>query len=268
MTTVVQVPAHPGDADVSRSLPAERVIWLTAAEALVRLTEGEVRIEGQFVHGSNDTFLACLDGAEDGPSLHVVYKPRRGEQPLWDFPGGTLARRELAAFVLSEALGWSLAPPTVLRRGPLGGGMVQLFIPHDPALHYLALPDPDRATVCRLVVFDVIANNADRKSGHVLIDPTGRLWAIDHGLTFHVAPKLRTVIWDAAGDRLPSGVADDVQRVAAALADRHSDLRRTMLGLLTAEEVGATVHRAKALIKAGRLPEPDPNVRHIPWPPV
>lgn len=263
-----RIPAHPADADVSQPLPAERVVWLTDAEALARLTEGEVVLEGQFVHGSNDTFLARVEVDGAGPSLHVVYKPRRGEQPLWDFPTGTLARREVAAYALSEALGWSLAPPTVLRRGPMGSGMVQLFIPHDPALHFMALPAPDPAIVHRLATFDVVANNADRKSGHVLSDPEGRLWAIDHGLTFHTEPKLRTVIWEAAGERLAAAVAADLRRVAAALADRHSDVRRTLLALLTADEVGATVHRAKALLKAGRLPAPDPNVRYLPWPPV
>lgn len=242
------------------------MVWLTPEQALARLAGGTVDIEGQFVHGSNDTFLAVVGG--DGPPLHAVYKPRRGEQPLWDFPSGTLARREAAAYALSDALGWHLVPPTVLRKGPLGPGMLQLFIPHDPQLHFLVLAEPDPVAVCRLAAFDVLANNADRKSGHVLTGPDGRLWAIDHGLTFNHEPKLRTVIWEAAGTRLPDAVADDVRRVSDALSLRHGALRQTMLGLLTGEEVGATVHRAKALLRTGRLPEPDPNARYLPWPPV
>lgn len=270
------VPAHPADADPTRPLDAARVVWLTAAEALERLATGTLAVEGQFVHGSNHTFLAVLAGQErprsepprSEPPLYAVYKPRRGEQPLWDFPTGTLAKRELAAHLLSEALGWDLVPPTVLRAGPLGHGMVQLFIPHDPTVHFLVLPEPDDVAVRRLAAFDVLANNADRKSGHVLAGPDGRLWAIDHGLTFNEEPKLRTVIWEPAGDRLPESIRDDIARVADALADRRGALRRAMLELLTAAEVGATVHRAKALLRAGRLPEPDPNVRHLPWPPV
>ncbi|MEO8083789.1 MAG: SCO1664 family protein [Ardenticatenales bacterium] len=266
MPTEPSVPAHPADADPTRTLDDARVIWLTPTEALERLATGSLEVEGQFMHGSNHTFLAVVAGK--GPSLYAVYKPRRGEQPLWDFPSGTLARRELAAHALSEALGWDLVPPTVLRNGPIGPGMVQLFIPHDPALHFLILPSPDDLAVSRLAAFDIVANNADRKSGHVLAGPDGRLWAIDHGLTFHEEPKLRTVIWEPAGTRLPESVSEDIARVAAALADRRGDLRRTMQGLLTAAEVGATVHRAKALLRTGRLPEPDPNVRHLPWPPV
>lgn len=265
MTRPPAVPAHPADADPTRPLDAARVVWLTAAEAVERLRAGTLAVEGQFVHGSNHTFLAVLGGPE---ALYAVYKPRRGEQPLWDFPSGTLAKRELAAHLLSEALGWDLVPPTVLRDGPIGRGMVQLFIPHDPAVHFLVLPDPDDLAVHRLAAFDVLANNADRKSGHVLAGPDGRLWAIDHGLTFNEEPKLRTVIWEPAGDRLPDSVRDDIARVADALAERRGELRRAMLELLTPAEVGATVHRAKALLRAGRLPEPDPNVRHLPWPPV
>lgn len=260
------VPAHPADADPTRTLDPARVVWLSWTDALERLAAGTIEVEGRFVHGSNDTFLAVVAG--HSPPLYAVYKPRRGEQPLWDFPTGTLAKREAAAHALSEALGWGLVPPTVLRHGPLGSGMVQLFIPHDPALHFLVLTSPEPAAVCRLAAFDVLANNADRKSGHVLAGPDGRLWAIDHGLTFNEEPKLRTVIWEPAGTRLPDDVRDDIARVAAALAERRGALRQSMLELLSAAEVGATVHRAKALLRTGRLPEPDPNVRHLPWPPV
>lgn len=263
-----RVPAQRAADDPTAPLAPDRIVWLAPEAALARLAEDDIRLEGQFVHGSNDTFLVTLAGRDGGPDLHAVYKPRRGEQPLWDFPPATLAQREAAAHALSEALGWGLVPPTVLRRGPAGPGMLQLFVPHDPVVHFLTLDDPDPTVVCRLAVFDVVANNADRKSGHVLRDPTGRLWAIDHGLTFNTAPKLRTVIWDAAGAKLPDAVAADLARVADDLADRRGDLRRALAALLTTAEIGATVHRAKALLRTGRLPEPDPNVRYLPWPPV
>ncbi len=263
-----RVPAHPAADDPTRRLAPDRVVWLAPEAALARLASDAIEVEGQFLHGSNDTFLVTLAGGDGAVALHAVYKPRRGEQPLWDFPPATLARREVAAHALSEALGWGLVPPTVLRRGPAGPGMLQLFIPHDPMTHYLALDAPDPLVVCRLAAFDVVANNADRKSGHVLSDPTGRLWAIDHGLTFHVEPKLRTVIWDTAGTPLPPPIAADLARVAAALADRQGPLRRAMAALLAADEVGATLHRIRALLRAGQLPAPDPNVRHLPWPPI
>jgi len=234
--------------------------------ALVLLCKGTLTVEGHIPWSSNATLLAQLT---DGDlAVHVIYKPRRGERPLWDFPQGTLCRRETAAFVVSQALGWELVPPTVLRDGPWGWGALQLFVPHDPAVHYLAMADPDPVVIRRIVAFDVVINNADRKSGHILADEAGQLWAIDHGVTFHVEPKLRTVIWDHAGESLPPEIVADLRRLATGLADPSSAVRAELAGLLSTAEIRALERRTQALVTAGRFPEADPERRAFPWPPV
>ncbi|MFN2526684.1 MAG: SCO1664 family protein, partial [Actinomycetota bacterium] len=167
----------------------------------VLLATGDVEVLGRLPYSSNYTFLARVTG----PSSErlAVYKPRQGETPLWDFRQGTLAARELAAFRVSEAAGWGIVPPTVLRSdAPLGEGSLQVFIEHDPDRHYFALMEERREEFARFAAFDVVVNNADRKAGHVLEDGSGRLWGVDHGVTFHVEPKLRTVIWAFAGESL------------------------------------------------------------------
>jgi uncharacterized repeat protein (TIGR03843 family) len=239
-------------------------VSIERAQAL--LATGELTLEGRLAWSSNVTFLARVT-AGDG-ALLAVYKPRRGERPLWDFPTGTLCQREVAAYEVSEVLGWHLVPPTVLRPGPYGEGMVQAFVPHDPELHYLALESPDLATVQRMVAFDVVVNNADRKSGHVLVAEDGALWAIDHGLAFHVEPKLRTVIWDLAGEPLPPRLVKALRDLAVNLRAPDSALARALDPLLTPFEVAATADRALALARAGRFPEADPDRRSYPWPPV
>ena len=155
---------------------------------------GKIDVEGLVPWGSNYTFIVTI--RHDGKQANAVYKPSRGERPLWDFPDGTLAFREVAAYLVSEALGFPNVPPTILRDGPQGIGMVQLYIEMVDGQHFFTLRDQHRDEMKRIAVFDAIINNTDRKGGHVLLGEDGKLWCIDHGVTFHEEPKLRTVIWD------------------------------------------------------------------------
>lgn len=232
--------------------------------ALTLLAQGELTLGQRLPWSSNGTWIACLEGGET--SAYAVYKPRRAERPLWDFPSGTLHLRETAAFVVSEALGWHLVPPTVLREGPLGIGSLQIFIPHDPEDHYLALERPDAVAVRRIVALDAVINNADRKSGHVLVAEDGQLWAIDHGITFHVEPKLRTVIWDYAGEPLTEDVRAGLAGLAENLAAPEGSLRATLEELLDPGEIDALLARTRRLIRTGVFPGADPNRRAVPWP--
>jgi hypothetical protein len=195
-----------------------------------------------------------------------VYKPATGERPLWDFEAGTLYRRERAAYVVNRALGWDQVPESVIREGPLGPGLVQRFVEHDPDRHLLALGSIDELWVLRLVAFDAIINNADRKSGHVLEDADGRLWAIDHGLTFHTQSKLRTVIWQYAERPIPPGIIADL----SALSERRSDTEviDELRQLLTRGEVTSFQRRVRILIRTGVYPAIPSDRPEIPWPPV
>jgi hypothetical protein len=165
------------------------------------LEDGDLRLVGVLPGASNFTFLAEVTG--DGSAAPVVYKPRRGEMPLWDFPEGTLCNREVAASVLADALGWPNIPPTVLRDGPHGPGSVQLYVDAVPGEHYFTLRDRFPEVFRAVAAFDVVAGNGDRKSGHLLLTPTDTIWAVDHGLCFAARPWLRTVIWEFAGEPLP-----------------------------------------------------------------
>jgi hypothetical protein len=179
-------------------------------QVLQALHKGTLTMQGQFLRGSNYTFLADL--AFDGQEYQVVYKPSRGEQPLWDFPNGTLARREVAAYLVSEEAGWKMVPPTVYRRsGPLGPGSVQLYIEHDPTYHYFNFDEKDHQRLRPVMLFDWLINNADRKGSHVFIDGQDHIWLIDHGLCFHVDDKLRTVIWDFAGEPVAPTLLETVR---------------------------------------------------------
>ncbi|MBV8949716.1 MAG: SCO1664 family protein [Actinobacteria bacterium] len=223
------------------------------------LAEGELEVLGRMPWSSNGTFLGCING--EGGQI-VVYKPRRGERPLWDFPHGSLCAREVASFELSEALGWSIVPETVLRDGPLGTGSVQRFVEHDPDEHYFTLLETHEEAFRKFAVFDVLANNADRKAGHCLrAQSDGHVWGIDHGLTFHPQDKLRTVIWDFAGERLDAEHIEAVRRVAA-----DGSLRDRLASLLSPVEADALVARAEQLARAKRFPEPDPGYHSVPWP--
>lgn len=224
------------------------------------LERGDVEVHGRIAGSSNATLLVTcrLDGTE----LLAVYKPVAGERELWDFPPG-LHRREVAAHRLSEALGWALVPETVHRDdAPFGLGSLQRVVDEDGVSHYFTLRDEDRwqADLRRIAVFDVVANNADRKSGHVLL-AEDRLWAIDHGLTFHVEPKLRTVIWDYAGEPIDDAVATDLARFAA------EPLPADLVELLDPDEQEALVERVHDLLSDGTLPAPGPeHHRPYPWP--
>lgn len=228
------------------------------------LARGDVEIRGRIAWSSNDARLVSVaDGS--GTAMEAVYKPRRGEQPLWDFPPGSLYRREVAAYELARALDWPIVPETVLRAdGPLGPGMLQRFVDHDPRVHYFVLLDDRPLELRRFAVFDVVANNADRKAGHCLLARADdRVYGIDHGLTFHAHPKLRTVIWDFAGEPLTDG-----ERLALERLTRQLDgaFGRRLADLLDPDEVVATRSRTVALLHAGALPEPEDGYRSVPWP--
>jgi len=230
------------------------------ATSLDLLTRAEVRLKGRMPRASNATFLAELH--LDGQTALAVYKPLRGERPLWDFPAG-LFKREVAAYELSQALGWGLVPPTVRRDGPLGEGSIQLFVPADFEQHYFTLlEDPTHHDALRhLCAFDLVANNADRKSGHCLLGPDGRIYAVDNGLTFHVEPKLRTVIWEFAGEPVPEPILEDLARLGEA------GLPRVLVALLAPAEREALRARADALLRKRRFPR-DASGQRYPWPPV
>jgi uncharacterized repeat protein (TIGR03843 family) len=229
------------------------------------LATAPLTVEGRLPWSSNLSLLVTvgepLAGDEPGTEVHAVYKPGRGERPLWDFPDG-LYRREVAAAALSDALGWGLVPPTVLRHdGPLGSGSVQLFVEADYEQHYFTLVETgghDEA-LRAICAFDVVANNADRKSGHVLLGTGGRLWAIDHGLCFHEEPKLRTVVWDFAGDPVPTHLLADL----ATLVD---GVPRALTRLLGRAECDAVARRAAHLVETGCFPEPVGDRPPYPWP--
>lgn len=216
--------------------------------------------------GSNYVYLLKLQHPAAGEG-YAVYKPQRGEAPLSDFPDGTLYRREHAAYVVSEALGWGLVPPTVIRDG-LGAGIgaLQLFIEHDPSQNYFTLKDSHEAQMKRIAVFDWLTNNADRKGGHCLLDAEGRIWCIDQGLTFHAEDKLRTVIWEYQGQEVPRELIEDVQRLRERL-DSDGSLRAQLLDLITERELQRFVERAD-LIAGGAPFPPPPPWRPYPWPMV
>jgi uncharacterized repeat protein (TIGR03843 family) len=239
---------------------------LSVGDVLALLAKGEMEIQGMLPWSSNYTLLVTVSA--DGLQGLGVYKPRRGERPLWDFPRGTLCQREVAAYLLSQTLGWNLVPPTVLRDGPHGIGSVQLFIDcdHDEHLFTMQQEGGFEEQIERLAAFDILANNADRKSGHCLKGSDGRLWAIDHGICFHAEPKLRTVLWDYAGDPLPDEVLADLCTLREEVR-AGGQFIRALEGLLAADEVRAFRRRLDRLIDAGRYPDPGGG-RSVPWPPV
>jgi uncharacterized repeat protein (TIGR03843 family) len=227
------------------------------ASSLDLLRRGEVTVKGQMPWSSNATFLAEL--TLDGTVGHAVYKPGRGERPLWDFPPA-LYRREVAAYLLSEALGWGLVPLTIEREGPFGDGSLQSFVPADFEQHYFTLKEhaAHHERLKQICVFDLLANNADRKGGHCLVCDEG-IFAIDNGLTFHVQPKLRTVIWDFGGEPIAAPLLDDVRRVIEA------DLPDALAALLTRDERAALVARGRELLDEGVFPVDSSGMRY-PWP--
>jgi uncharacterized repeat protein (TIGR03843 family) len=231
---------------------------MTGSPAAEVLARGELTIKGRLPWSSNATFL--VEAVLDGDTTLGVYKPERGERPLWDFPAG-LHKRERAAWHLSEALGWGLVPLTIPRDGPYGEGSVQLFVKADFEQHYFTLREDERhwERLRRICAFDLIANNADRKSGHCLLGEDGAVYAIDNGLCFHVEPKLRTVIWDFGGEPIPPPLLDDLRRLVA------QPLPPALAELIDAGECRALVKRARALVKMGRFPS-ETGGRGYPWP--
>ena len=226
------------------------------ADHLSLLNEGALELQGRMPWSSNNTFLveACLDGRTG----LAVYKPGRGERPLWDFPRD-LYKRELAAYLLSEALGWGIVPETVVRDGPLGEGSVQRFVDADFSEHYFTLLEvpAHRPALQRIGVFDLLANNADRKGGHCLL-AEDQVWAIDHGLCFHAEPKLRTVIWDFGGERIADPLLDAVGRLLESPP-------LALLALLDDDEADALLHRARRVLSKPKFPDVGPG-RPYPWP--
>ena len=229
------------------------------------LREAELRELRLIYDSSNHVFLATLVHDEYGQGLGV-YKPARGERPLHDFPYGTLHQREAAAYELSRLLGWGIIPPTVEREGPEGAGSLQLFIEHDGAEHYFVFRTDERhhEQLVRFAAFDLLANNADRKGGHLLRDERSRLWGIDNALCFHEHRKLRTVIWDFAGTSLADEWVADIERVGDCLAGAEQSAE-PLRSLLSAGEVQALEQRCRALAAAPVLPEMFPY-RCVPWP--
>ncbi|HEX6149891.1 SCO1664 family protein [Nocardioides sp.] len=248
------------------------------------VTDGELTLHGRIMPASNATFVGEVDG------VTVVYKPIRGERPLWDFPDGTLAHREVAAYLVSEALGWDLVPYTFLREGPHGRGMVQLWHEPDEAqaavtivpegavppgfLHVfdgmdqhdepISLVHEDTPALRRMAVFDVVVNNADRKGGHVLEMVDGHRYAVDHGVTFHTDPKLRTVLWGWAGEPLGDDEKAGLERLRVALAGELADLLEDHL---TGFEIERATARCARLLREARFPLPRGDWPSIPWPP-
>jgi uncharacterized repeat protein (TIGR03843 family) len=237
---------------------------LTAARVLTALSQGEIETQGLLPWGSNYTFLVYV--TYEDLRLPAVYKPMRGERPLWDFPDGTLYKRETAAYVVSEALGWGFIPPTVAREGDEGPGSVQFFVDVDSEAHYFNMPEETKESLKPLAVFDIVANNADRKGGHILRDHQGEVWGIDHGLCFHADPKLRTVVWDFAGQSIPDPMLEALAQFRDLLKPE-SELLGLLSQLLDADELTALRRRTDRLIKAGCFPSPGGG-RNYPWPPL
>jgi len=211
--------------------------------------------------GSNYSFVAVL-GRPDGTQMLAVYKPRRGEVPLWDFPDGTLYQRELAAYRVSRALGLDFIPPTVIREGPHGIGTFQLFVEPDESAEFHQFRTQHVDELRAIALFDVITNNADRKSGHCFKGRDGRIWGIDHGLTFNVVPKLRTVIWDFCGQPLPTELAERLMEFVTDPA-KSGELRAELAALLDPHEVEAFFTRLERVVERGELPVLDPY-RNVP----
>lgn len=199
----------------------------------------------------------------------AVWKPTAGERPLFDFPIGTLTRREVAAFHVSEALGWGIVPPTILRDGPAGEGMLQAWIDIDPAADVIAMVNEDDPRLRRVAVLDAILNNTDRKAGHLLPVAGGHLFAVDHGVTFSTVPKLRTVLWAWEGEAFDRAEAAGLARVASSLGTAPSPgpLAAELRELLASREIAATRTRVAELLGAGVFPGPNPEWPAIPWPP-
>jgi uncharacterized repeat protein (TIGR03843 family) len=266
-------------------------VLLPTSEALELLTNGTLDIEGRLSDASNTTLRAVI--TLDDVVARCVYKPVRGERPLWDFPHGTLAGREFGAYLVSQASGWGIVPPTVLRVGPMGEGMCQLWIDEDlqradplvafvprkkvpPGWHRVAaaqdetgrpyvLAHADDPALARMALFDAVINNADRKGGHVLSTTDGEVFGVDHGVTFHTDDKLRTVLWGWAEKPVPDEAVDGLRRLAS---DLDGALGEALSEHLTISEIEAVGARADALLRKRCYPPPSDSWPALPWPPI
>jgi uncharacterized repeat protein (TIGR03843 family) len=236
--------------------------------ALQVLREGEIELVGRLLGSSNHAMLCRVRLAcpppEEPVTIEAVYKPTAGERPLDDFPDETLSHREVAAYLVSEAMGWGIVPPTIRRDGPFGDGSLQLWIDVDPTVDVVAMVVESDARLRRIAVFDAAVNNTDRKGGHLLPTSDGRIFGVDHGVTFSMVPKLRTVLWGWRGSPFTPDEVAGLERLAVAL---RGDLARQLAGLLSRGEIAATRRRVDALIASRRFPLPRPDWPAIPWPP-
>jgi uncharacterized repeat protein (TIGR03843 family) len=241
-------------------------VELDVERILELLTYGEIEVEGLLPYSSNYTLLTLV--SHNGTRALAVYKPRRGERPLWDFPRGTLYQREIAAYLVSEALGFHLVPPTIGRQGPYGIGALQLFIENDEESHLLTMQREGcyENVLQRLAAFDCVVNNADRKSGHCLKGNDGRLWSIDHGICFHEEEKLRTVLWDFVGQPFPPDIVEALKCFRKRLSNPDPVIKM-LIELLSKTELRALNQRLNQMINTGIYPYPGSGP-HIPWPPV
>ena len=232
--------------------------------SLIELLEnGQIEMDGLVPWGSNYTFLVQI---ANGPrEAQAIYKPNRGERPLWDFTQGTLSLRERAAYLVSEMFGWHFVPPTVLRDGPQGFGSVQYYVDHDPNKHFLTIREDIGSQAQVIALFDILINNADRKSGHVIQDANDQLWLIDHGVCFHSEYKLRTVIWDFAGRSIPKALLEDLLQVQSKICIEEDQYWSEIIEHLSNGEISAFEARLDRLIRSAKFPQPGPG-RHYPWP--
>ncbi|HVQ89155.1 MAG TPA: SCO1664 family protein [Actinomycetes bacterium] len=232
-----------------------------AAMALLR--DGDIDVVGRLVDASNATLFCRIQSGDVAASC--IYKPRAGERPLWDFPTGTLSRREVAAFEVSQSMSWNIVPPTVWRDGPFGPGMVQLWIDVDETVDLVELVHSETEQLRRIAVFDVVINNADRKGGHLLPTANGELFGIDHGVAFSIENKVRTLLWQWEGEPLPVDTVADLQDLAEQL--RGGDLSHQLVAMLDRQEILATKKRVSELLRTGVHPGPGSDWPAIPWPP-
>jgi hypothetical protein len=240
---------------------------LTDGEQAEVLVHGELSVEGRLVDASNATLYCVV--SHNGVTAECVYKPVAGERPLWDFPTGTLADREYATWLVSDATGWGLVPTTVLRDGPFGRGMVQWWVDVDEEVDLVALVRSDHPDLRRMAVLDAVVNNADRKGGHLLPRPDGRVLGIDHGVTFGEEYKLRTLLWQWEGDRLDDDSLDVLERLGRGLSESDEDgsLAAALAPLLTRSELRAARRRVTRLRSTARYPSPSTDWPALPWPP-
>ncbi|MDX6222820.1 MAG: hypothetical protein QOD91_1874 [Frankiales bacterium] len=243
-------------------MPRSEPVDESRLSLLSLLRDGELTIEGRLVDASNATLYCRVEA--DGVARTCVYKPIAGERPLWDFPDGTLAYREVAAYEVSAATGWDIVPPTVFRDGPYGPGMCQLWIDVDEEVDLAALARSNHPDLRRMSVFDAVINNADRKGGHLLPTPDGHVYGVDHGVCFSVEDKLRTLLWRWRGQPLPGEALAVLRQLLDGL---RGELGTTLRGLLSEPEVVAVEHRLRRLLSTSKHPLPSEDWPAIPWPP-